>query len=799
MSFDAIELALDRITDFIEFERLATELMYLDGWYDIKPLGGTADMGQDAVSERFFTQAASQRTVFQYTLQQYLPGKVTATIEKLRANDVHFFELIVVTPHSISSETQIKMQRSARSEHSVALNIFDRKTLLSRLADLDNGIFHRHFPNIKAQVADIVRSADRAAIPQKALERTLLQVSLALTFRPGALRVRKSLFDHFVLAVLLDTEGPSVQLDVLARHCAAALPPDASLPAAQVHAAVTRLVKSGLLLRTHQSVRASERAVVEVATSTLRLSEATDTFAADILATLTDARGQRVADADARRIVRNIRAALLEIARSRAATLGDIAPADGKVPTIVRNQLASDIGDLLDAALADALRAPTESQAETIAHWTQAYLGLALMGLDPVLNDFQASRFSAKTFLLDTDIVLEAIVTDGTRSPAILDVLASLAKHGCRLVVPESVVDECVKHAARSKATYRFFGNGLMQLAPAVIEDRVWNAFVKGYYYAIVRGRIAKSVRYKEYLANFYEETTPNQFFRAVITDVLPDEVEILPVNFGRRRALDDAEVDRFADALQQDLSARSKKSRYRTEEEERALARTDATLYLSASSMNPTDETTHKHVLGGTCYLLTETVRYERVAQSVGIATKVTVRPGTVAGLLKFVGTGISSIEFVQLFDNPLLDRAVSAVWPDMEKLMRSGVDLRAKNLARLRFDCGHALHEYLTALEDAQDAEEQDAEAEASSDERFMELIEAAADRGYSLVPEVAAIRERIGSGDKRVEELQGLLDEAMSANTELEKEIGFFGKRRQKYLRRMERGRTKRRSRR
>ena len=793
MSLDVIELALDRMTDFTGFERLATQLMYLEGWYDIKPLGGTGDMGQDAVSERFFGEGASQRTVFQYTLQHYLPGKVTDTIEKLRANNIDFFELIVVTPHSISSERDIKMQRGARSEHGVRLNIFDRKRLVSRLADLENGIFHRHFPNIKAQVDDIVRSGSRAAIPQEKLERTLLQVSLALTFRPGALRVRKSLFDHFVLAVLLDQEAPYVQLDVLARRCGEALPADASLPAAQVHAAVARLAKSGLVLRTDESVRASEQALVEVATSTLRLSEATNTFAADILATVNEARGQRVADADARRIVRNIRAALLEIARARAATLGGTEASDGKIPAIVRRQLDTDVGDLLDAALADGLRAPTDSQAETIAQWTQAYLGLALMGLDPVLNDFQASRLAAKTFLLDTDVVLEAIVTDGRRSTGILDVLSSLAQRQCRLVVPESVVDECVEHASRSETTYRFFGSGLGQLTPAAVEERVWNAFVKGYYYAVAHGRIAKSVTYRDYLANFYEESAPRKFFSAVITDVLPNEVEILPIGFGRSRPLDDAEVDRLADTLQQDLAERSKKARYRTAEQEKALARTDATLYLSALSRNPTDMTAHQHVLGGTCYLLTETARYERVAQAVGIRTKVTVRPSTVAGILSFVGTPISSTEFVQLFDNPLLDRAVGAVWPDMEKLMRSGVDLRAKNLARLRFDFDHALHERLTILESAQDAEEQDSKTEVSSDERFMELIESAAGRGYSFIPEVAAIRDRIGGGEKRVEELQQLLDEAMSTNTELEKDIGFFGKRRQKYLRRMGRQRT------
>ena len=128
--------------------------------------------------------------------------------------------------------------------------------------------------------------------------------------------------------------------------------------------------------------------------------------------------------------------------------MGGIEPSDNAVPAIVRNQLDTDMGDLLVAALADALRAPTDSQAETIAHWTQAYLGLALMGLDPVLNDFQASRFSAKTFLLDTDIVLEAIVTDDPRSAGILDLLSSLAQRQCHLVVPESGCGRM--HRARS-------------------------------------------------------------------------------------------------------------------------------------------------------------------------------------------------------------------------------------------------------------------------------------------------------------------------------------------------------------
>jgi hypothetical protein len=125
VSLDLIDLALDRMTDFAEFERLATEVMYLDGWHDIKPLGGTADLGVDAASERFFRQADVERTVFQYTLQEYLPGKISETITKLRDNKIEFSELILVTPHAISSEAQIKMKRESRAKHAVTLDIYE--------------------------------------------------------------------------------------------------------------------------------------------------------------------------------------------------------------------------------------------------------------------------------------------------------------------------------------------------------------------------------------------------------------------------------------------------------------------------------------------------------------------------------------------------------------------------------------------------------------------------------------------------------------------------------------------------
>jgi hypothetical protein len=53
-----------------------------------------------------------------------------------------------------------------------------------------------------------------------------------------------------------------------------------------------------------------------------------------------------------------------------------------------------------------------------------------------------------------------------------------------------------------------------------------------------------------------------------------------------------------------------------------------------------------------------------------------------------------VSATDFVQFFDNPFLGIAVSTFWPDLERLVRSGVSLRGKNLPRMRFDLDGALH---------------------------------------------------------------------------------------------------------
>lgn len=66
MALDIVEIGVDRITDSTEFERIATEVIYNRGYYDIVPLSGGNDFGQDAVEDKFFESNSVIRTVFQY-------------------------------------------------------------------------------------------------------------------------------------------------------------------------------------------------------------------------------------------------------------------------------------------------------------------------------------------------------------------------------------------------------------------------------------------------------------------------------------------------------------------------------------------------------------------------------------------------------------------------------------------------------------------------------------------------------------------------------------------------------------
>ena len=64
MAADPLIYCLEQLTDYDQFERLCHDLMALDGYRSIEPLGGSKDKGRDAIH---FDSSTGTVTIFANT------------------------------------------------------------------------------------------------------------------------------------------------------------------------------------------------------------------------------------------------------------------------------------------------------------------------------------------------------------------------------------------------------------------------------------------------------------------------------------------------------------------------------------------------------------------------------------------------------------------------------------------------------------------------------------------------------------------------------------------------------------
>ena len=799
MSLDIVEIALSSLTDFEEFEKIASEIMRDEGYPAIKPLGGPGDLGRDAIQESYFISEGKNITVFQYTLQQYLPGKIKDTIDKLSKANIEYNKLVIVTPHSISITSQDKMKRDARKEYNCDLEIYERKTIVNRLANFDNGIFHRHFPDIETQVKELTaRKPLLSSDNSTPLESTTLRSSLAFVVSEEAPRVRDSLFDSLTLNIISQGTDKDISVSDLRAKYSEHMGVD--LPTAQLEASLRRLAARGLVHKHQDRVSLTKLAKQAGARITITANEATNALISDILGEMlqiseksfTERECQIIADNSRNILVRLFSLFGIEFANQvlRQGTSTVYLDETNDLLRVAREGLSPEIGELLIHVMSQILRKPTREQAETLANWSLAYLGVQIMNLDPRLRELQSTRFANKIFVLDTDFILDCVVQECSLSNTYLSLIQTLRDLGCRVIIPESCIQECVTHAEISPRTYDYFGDKLLSLSDVLLDEIVGNIFVKGYYYARVNHDISANTSFSDYRRNYYEPTAAKVFFAQVLKDTFPEGVEILDISSLLTRGIPDDQMSNMSAALCEIFSS-GLKSKYRSREDIEKLAGIDSRLFLTALHLNEESERAPGEILGGCCYLITSSSKYIASAKKARLRDVVTTRPQSLIALLNIIGRiKIGPIEFVRLFENPLLIHAVRQVWDDVQALLDSGIDLKNKSIARLRWDLDQELHSRISALKEAElvaDTSGEDASV-STGDAEFTELIKSAAARGYRKIPGLETFMQALEKAESEAKEKEEAYNQLLEKYDELEKTITHFGKRKQRYLRRI-----------
>lgn len=411
-------------------------------------------------------------------------------------------------------------------------------------------------------------------------------------------------------------------------------------------------------------------------------------------------------------------------------------------------------GNLLVEVLADTIAQPTSFQAMAINLLMQSFIGAQIMQIDPLLGQFDEEKLKGKTFVFDTDFVLNSITKHHGQSNNYRKLIKTLRKIGCNIVIPKEVVEEVVRHAQCAERNNKWFANAFDTLDESIVEKEATNVFVKDYYMWKFKTKRTDTLR-KFMGDRYYDTSKPYLFMKNVIEEelkckVLDESLEI-PLELEKHK-------NGLTEKIKKEIQL-SFKNKWRDEEETESLAKTDATLYLYAMSENSeARRDNNNEILSAVAYIITYTTKSIRCAKAMQIHQEIVTRPEILINILQRIGEFDNKGKIgLELFDNPFLSYIMRQNWPIVKKLADFGVDLHGKSITRLEYDLDEVLHEMMT--EEAESEEISSYEVLRSGQpkdvDQFFKLYDGLLAKNYSVVPMLQQLAEQYKENEKTMKQ--------------------------------------------
>lgn len=110
---------LEKLTDYFQFERLCHDLMALEGYKDIEPLGGFSDKGRDAIHVQNATN-----TVFAYSVREDWKIKLIEDANKVRDHEHDCDELVFITTAEFSASARDQAVKNIKENFGWNLKLY---------------------------------------------------------------------------------------------------------------------------------------------------------------------------------------------------------------------------------------------------------------------------------------------------------------------------------------------------------------------------------------------------------------------------------------------------------------------------------------------------------------------------------------------------------------------------------------------------------------------------------------------------------------------------------------------------
>lgn len=135
MSADPILYCLEHLTDYRQFERLATDIMAATSYPNIEPIGGTGDGGRDALHCH---EETGELTVFAYSVRGDWETKLHHDCRRISSLEHKPKEVVFVSTQEISANKRDKQRTKVHEDYGWQLTFYD----IERIRTLLNGPLH---------------------------------------------------------------------------------------------------------------------------------------------------------------------------------------------------------------------------------------------------------------------------------------------------------------------------------------------------------------------------------------------------------------------------------------------------------------------------------------------------------------------------------------------------------------------------------------------------------------------------------------------------------------------------------
>ena len=131
---------LEKLTDYSEFERLCTDLMALDGYPSIEPLGGFSDKGRDAIH----VDKSGTTTIFAYSVQENWRVKLSEDASKINRHGHSCDNIVFMTTSDFSATERDEAIRTIKKEYGWNLELYGLERLRVLLEVSHPQIIYNH-------------------------------------------------------------------------------------------------------------------------------------------------------------------------------------------------------------------------------------------------------------------------------------------------------------------------------------------------------------------------------------------------------------------------------------------------------------------------------------------------------------------------------------------------------------------------------------------------------------------------------------------------------------------------------